>query len=208
MNIIDSSTHYAIDKTSAILKNIHQHHLNITIYDREIDFLNGEINHLLTNDFRMEAGGNIKTILKQITVDIDPNVYPLLLQDIKQLLTVFKTITNTNSFQLLLATINSNMCRKFHSDNNDLRLLCTYSGPGNLWLAEANPDYEALNAIVDNDSSTIDNPNIQQAKTGSVVILKGAKYANKTTNPIVHRSPTIEETGGKRLLLRVDMNGF
>jgi len=48
--------------------------------------------------------------------------------------------------------------------------------------------------------------NIQQAKTGAVILLKGALYPKKGTNAIVHRSPTIEESGERRLLLRVDTN--
>ena len=54
----------------------------------------------------------------------------------------------------------------------------------------------------------LDESNIQQAKTGAVVILKGAMYPAKGTNAVVHRSPTIEESGATRLLLRIDTNEF
>ena len=39
---------------------------------------------------------------------------------------------------------------------------------------------------------------------GDIVILKGALYPE--SKAIIHRSPTIEETGKKRLLLRIDTN--
>ncbi len=95
------------------------------------------------------------------------------------------------------------MCRKFHTDINDLRLLCTYAGPGTLWVAEDenNRDY---------DEEHIGEVRIHQADTGDILILKGALYPKG--KPVVHGSPTIEETDGKRLcerlLLRLDTNSF
>lgn len=47
---------------------------------------------------------------------------------------------------------------------------------------------------------------IQQAGTGDIVILKGALYPDG--HAIMHRSPTIEEMGAARLLLRIDTNAF
>ena len=41
---------------------------------------------------------------------------------------------------------------------------------------------------------------------GDVVLLKGALYPG--ANPILHRSPSIEELGKVRLLLRIDTNSF
>ena len=46
------------------------------------------------------------------------------------------------------------------------------------------------------------------AQTGAVAVLKGAIYPQKNTNAVVHRSPAIEETSEKRLLLRIDTNDF
>ena len=39
-------------------------------------------------------------------------------------------------------------------------------------------------------------------REGDIIILKGALYPE--ANAILHRSPTIEENGEKRLLLRID----
>jgi hypothetical protein len=91
---------------------------------------------------------------------------------------------------------------------NDLRMLCTYSGPGTLWLSENNINRNALNSCGDNECIVLDESKIQQAKTGAVVILKGAIYPEEGTKAIVHRSPTIEDYGEKRLLLRIDTNAF
>ena len=91
---------------------------------------------------------------------------------------------------------------------NDLRMLCTYSGPGTLWLKEDNIDREALHASTDNEPIALDERMIQQVRTGDLVILKGAIYPKEGTKAAVHRSPAIEESGERRLLLRIDTNEF
>ena len=82
------------------------------------------------------------------------------------------------------------MCRKFHSDYNQLRLICTYVGSGTLWL----PDDTEKDIILGQD--------IQQIKTGHIAILKGKLYPN--AKPVFHRSPEIETFNEKRILLRID----
>ena len=65
---------------------------------------------------------------------------------------------------------------------------------------------KALNAYGDNTSIVLDEENVQQAKTGSVVILKGAIFPGESTQAVVHRSQTIEESRTKHILLRIDTN--
>ena len=120
----------------------------------------------------------------------------------------FEELSGAKSFRLLLSTVNTNMCSRFHTDMNDLRLLCTYSGPGTVWLSENNINRDALETYGDNETIVKDKSQINYAKTGAVVLLKGAVYPLKGTKAIVHRSPTIEETGMSRLLLRIDANDF
>ena len=96
------------------------------------------------------------------------------------------------------------MCRRFHTDLNYIRMLCTYSGPGTMWLSENNLNRKALDDLDENDSIVINQNDIKQVDTGSVVILKGALYPREGTKAAVHRSPNIEESQQKRLLLRID----
>lgn len=194
--------------SSEILETILQDNVNIAIYNRGLEACSEEIDNLLRQDIKLNLSGDINSILDQTANTISLDNYPLLFSDIEYLLSLFKKITKANSFKLFLATVNTNMCKRFHTDNNNLRLLCTYSGPGTLWLEEENVNRVALNALKSNKSIVIDTNKIQQAPTGAVVILKGSKYHNNDTKAIVHRSPTIEETGLKRLLLRIDTNEF
>ena len=199
---------WAVGTIPAILRNIHQSEVNIAIYDRDTATLTSEINGLLNQDIEIKTSGDIDSILHALAQVIDPSKFSLITQDIKALLHLFKEVTGTNSFRLLLATINTNMCRRFHTDGNDVRMLCTYSGPGTLWLTEDNINQHALNSSGGNNSIVLEESKIQQAATGSIIILKGAMYPKEGTQAVVHRSPTIEESGEKRLLLRIDTNQF
>jgi hypothetical protein len=72
-------------------------------------------------------------------------------------------------------------CRAFHVDYNDLRLLCTYWGPGTQWQQAEQ---------------------ILQAHTGDIVLLRGHRHP--LGGGVLHRSPPISHTGQNRLLLRLD----
>lgn len=203
---IECRYHWRSGSKPEILDLIHERDINIAIYDRNIDELRPSIDSLLSNNIEFRASGTIESIVAEMERDTLLHQHQAITADIETLLGHFNSIVDGNNFRLLLATIHSNMCRKFHSDINDLRLLCTYSGPGTLWLTEDNVNQQALSHRENNEKIVIDENKIQQVDTGSVAILKGAIYPNQSSNPIIHRSPTIENKGIKRLLLRVDTN--
>ncbi|MEM6380738.1 MAG: DUF1826 domain-containing protein, partial [Bacteroidota bacterium] len=74
---------------------------------------------------------------------------------------------------------------KVDTDINSLRLLCTYSGPGTLWLPNEIVNHKALITRGGNKQIVLDERQIQQVATGAVIILKGALFPQ--ANPIVHR---------------------
>lgn len=197
---------WAVASNAEILADIHQEHTNIAIYDRNINCLEGEIKDLIDAKFEVRLSGETEFIISSIESEL--KAYKFMIEDISTLLRLFKEHTKANNFRLLLITVSNNMCRKFHTDVNDLRMLCTYSGPGTLWLTEDNVNRKALDTCGDNECIVLDETKIQQARTGTIVLLKGAIYPKDGTKAIVHRSPTIEETGQKRLLLRIDTNQF
>lgn len=188
------------------LHQIHNNEINIAIYDRDVSNISHEIETALNQSIEIRVSGDIYKIVQ--TIENELKEFAKLKSDIISLLHLFKDITKANSFRVLLATVNTNMCRKFHTDINDLRLLCTYSGPGTLWLEDDNVNRKALDTCGDNECIVLDEAKIQQANTGCVVILKGVIYPAEGTKAIVHRTPTIEETRERRLLLRIDSNEF
>lgn len=193
---------WAKANTVEVLHKIHHSDTNIAIYERGVKDLESEVAALVTEQIELRAQGEVGAIMDTIRKYLNPDSYPRLMQDIENLLDSFQSVSKSETLKLFLVTTSSNMCRKFHTDINDLRLLCTYSGPGTLWLKDEDIHRLGLEHATINDA-IIDERIVQQVTTGSVAILKGAIYPD-VVNGVVHRSPTIEETGDQRLLLRID----
>lgn len=190
-----------------ILQDIHIKSKNIAIYQRDIEALHQELDLIANRPIECRASGTVEEV-EAILEDYFNNNLPkctTLFNDISGLLSLFKKTTEATTFRLLLATVKTNMCRRFHTDINDLRMLCTYIGQGTLWLPDEAVNQRAI-AKGSNAEIVADEELIQQANTGEVVILKGALYEN--ANPILHRSPSIEKHGERRLLLRIDTTDF
>lgn len=198
----------AIVKELSDLDIIHEEEKNIAIYERTIDEMEKEISYLLNADSMLRFSGSKEDILNKLfeVFATEAIEIQLLYNDIKQLLEVFEKITSAQSFRLNLLTVNSDMCKRFHTDINDLRLLCTYSGQGTYWLPEEAADRDMHNEGGENESIVSKPDLIQQTGTGDVLILKGALYPGASA--AIHRSPSIEESNEKRLLLRIDTNEF
>lgn len=87
-------------------------------------------------------------------------------------------LTGNTEIRFSVCTIRDAHCPKVHVDHLDLRILCTYSGPGT--LIEQNGE-------------------LQQARVGDFVYLRGTKWGD---GGVPHRSPPLN--GETRLVLRVD----
>ncbi len=192
------------------LMEIHQPSVNIAIQQRDISHLYSEIkNFLETAQVPFQCSGNINQLeitLIEYFEKLGYNSNSLLLKDVLGILKVFTQVTEYKEFKVLLSIVNSDMCRRFHTDMNHLRLLCTYSGPATLWIPDEKVNRLALQFLKENDEIIKDCEYIQQVATGDICILKGALYPHPDTRAIVHRSPAVEETGSQRLLLRIDTN--
>lgn len=200
----------AIGDSFHTLNEIKSPEKNIAIFERDISHLQNEVDSLISVAFNFQKSGSVSDILNELFVQSIALGFSTreTIEDVSHLLRSFAALTKADSFRLTLEAVNSNMCRRFHTDLNDLRLLCTYSGPGTLWLPENNVNRKALASRVENEAVFYDAEAIQQASAGDVLILKGALFPVANTSAIVHRSPTIEESGEQRLLLRIDTNEF
>lgn len=188
------------------LAQINNEKVNIAIHNRDIYKLSDNINQLLEVNFKCELKGKKSHILNYLNNAFQQNKLSMssLYKDISNILGSFMEISNSSEFRLTLKTVSDNMCSKFHTDINDLRLLCSYQGDGTLWL----PD-NIVNSVKDKNLSQTDweaefPEMIQQVQTGALTILKGALFPG--AQPIMHKSPNIEEINQKRLLLRIDTN--
>lgn len=196
---------WAVVNNAKWLHEIHESDINVAILKRDIKVFNREISLLVSETTKIELHGSVEVLISKLKNKLKE--YKLISKDIISLLLNFKEITRATSFKLLLTTVDTNMCRKFHIDNITLRLLCTYFGPGTLWLPEDSINRKALNGVSNNNAIVINENNTQQVKTGDVLLLKGQKYC-ATSNAVMHKSPIIEGHGLKRLLLRIDTNDF
>ncbi|MEM6722870.1 MAG: DUF1826 domain-containing protein [Bacteroidota bacterium] len=203
-----SFSNAAIGPHETVLQDIHHQAKNIAIFQRNLAPLQEMLKGLANETIECRASGTKNAVLSSLQEYFDAHLpdYPALFKDISNALGLFEQTTKASSFRLLLATVKTNMCRKFHTDVNTIRMLCTYIGQGTLWLPDEALDQVALRSIRKNHDIDPDKKHIQQVQTGDLVLLKGALYPDG--NPIMHRSPSIEEYGEQRLLLRIDSNEF
>lgn len=200
----------AAGQESRVLERIHEPEVNIAVWERSQPVPIAEINVVLgrlTGEIR--AHGCVTAILEHLrevftTIELDAEH---MLHDIALLLEGFANTSMVKDLRLSLSAVNTNMCRRFHTDVNDLRLLCTYVGPGTLWLPNDAVNEKAIRNRDPHLPIERSPEDVQQVGTGHVAIIKGALYPGDRVAACVHRSPTIEETGEQRLLLRIDTNG-
>ena len=191
--------------SSEVLNDIHRKEKNIAVYNRSILSLGSDIDQLLACGIELKLQGSVEEIKEELHVLLaDKSISPSFIKDATYLLDSFREVSQAQDFRLMLATVNSNMCRKFHTDINTIRMLCTYAGPGTEWLSDDVTEQIQSQHHGRKGDVIVDESFIYRVGTGDVVILKGALYPEG--NPIMHRSPSIELSGGKRLLLRIDVN--
>lgn len=192
-----------------VLERIHDPEVNIAVWERGVPVaaevitavLHGLPGEIRTHGCVTAIMEHLREVFSTMELDAEP-----LLDDIALVLEGFAATSLVKDLRLALSPVNGNMCRRFHTDVNDLRLLCTYTGPGTLWLPN-----DAVNDDVmrTNDwSRPVERSpeDVRQVGKGHVAVLKGAVYPGERVRACVHRSPTIEETGEQRLLLRIDTN--
>lgn len=196
----------SIGNSPSILKSILDPSINITVFKRSVLHLENELISLIENNVKIRVSGTPGEIRDTILIrlgDLNINASGVI-NDIMALMGEFGDITQASQFRVTLTTVDSDMCRRFHTDINDLRMLCTYLGKGTLWVSEGGWDRNFLDQQSRDKEFVPESKYIQQAKAGEVLILKGALHP--TGEAVLHRSPSIEELGEKRLLLRIDTN--
>lgn len=127
-----------------------------------------------------------------------------LLQDIKRLAGAFLAVSHAEGAKIELSFIDTDMCRLFHADNVDLRLLCTYCGKGTQWLAESDADRSGLGKGC--NANICRHPEkIRHMDTFDVALLKGSRYPGNKQFGAIHRSPPIVGTDKPwRVMLKID----
>lgn len=102
------------------------------------------------------------------------------------LATRFAALMGCETVRVRLEGVTGNACRKVHADYTDLRLICTLAGPGTDYTLGDDPDAPLL-----------------RVPTGAVALFKGLAFGTGH-KPCLHRSPPIEGSGERRLVLVID----
>jgi hypothetical protein len=118
--------------------------------------------------------------------------------DIAGLVAKFAELAATPSVRLRVDAVTGDACRRWHRDCVPLRLICTYRGPGTLWM----PPALGANVLAKPDD---DAPQAMAFEAGDVALFKGCGWPRQVHDGgIVHRSPRIAGTGITRLVLVLD----
>ncbi|NBC06951.1 MAG: DUF1826 domain-containing protein [Bacteroidetes bacterium] len=133
-------------------------------------------------------------------------IHPLLKAEVLSQAEWFAALMDDQPLRLFFGKVHKDMCRRFHTDMNTLRLLCTYHGPGTLWVRPDAIDHQKV-AKGTNEAMVKDPDGVFQAGTGEVLLIKGALHEQSQYGAALHRSPAVQQSGESRLLLRIDTGG-
>ena len=111
---------------------------------------------------------------------------PTLAADIDGLVRRFAALVACRTVRMRLEAVEGNACRRFHADNTDLRLITTYAGPG-----------------TDIRRTPAEDAPVHRIGPGDIALFKGKLFP--ANHPVLlHRSPPIEGTGERRVVLVLD----
>lgn len=122
---------------------------------------------------------------------------PTLRHDIEACLEAFQHATDCRKIAFSLAPVAQDMCRRFHTDVVDYRLLCSYMGVGTYFVRPEDAWYPV---------DEVPHEVIQVMQVGEVILFRGAKSATDSLPALLHKSPPVEASQTRRLLLRLDTN--
>ncbi|MBT2968409.1 MAG: hypothetical protein B6D72_08130 [gamma proteobacterium symbiont of Ctena orbiculata] len=144
---------------------------------------------------------DVSTLLQQ--QGLDPLAFKNWHVDLRRLADLYFSISENRDVALRLVTTDDDDCRRFHVDYTQLRLLCTYRGPGTEWLANDQVDRLAQSTGAPNDD-IIRFGEPSQFEPFWAAIMKGDAYPGNTGHGLVHRSPSIAGSGQTRVLFCLD----
>lgn len=154
-----------------------------------------------TSFYSYESRSNLQRLL--VDSCDDKEGLTLFIAELVKTIELFSSITKTELVRFNLQVVQDDMCRYFHSDYNNLRLMCTYAGPGTCWTTNDNVNREKLGSRC-NEAILKDTEKIYTLQPFWIGIFKGEVFMNNAGNGIIHRSPIISLTNEKRILLRID----
>lgn len=126
-----------------------------------------------------------------------------LASDLVFLSSMYCSVTSRCGARLRLTRVAARRQERFHTDRLDLRLLCTYSGPGTELLPEGAARRSALghraDAVVMRDRGEL-----RALRAGEVALIKGERYGGRCAVGAIHRSPMVRAADEGRVHVCID----
>ncbi|MEX0828291.1 MAG: DUF1826 domain-containing protein [Haliea sp.] len=191
-------------KTAEILSHIHKTGTELAIWERSLptafDNWLDELDADLLPDGRLllpaaEVTRGIASLFAEAGTP-EGAMQDFLQQDIKTLACLFMKIMQSEVVDIRLETVRTDTCWKFHRDYVPARLLCSYRGLGTEWVI---PEASST-ALAEQKEYTGPLHRFSRHAAG---LFKGC--CATSGSGIVHRSPSISNSGEIRLLLCLNL---
>jgi hypothetical protein len=156
-------------------------------------------------ELRFDAGiDQIAELVETGLRDAGAPTCAALANDVRALGELVAALNDRSRVSVRLEVTGLQTCPVFHQDNNVMRLLCTYAGPGTEWLSDDDVDRSQLglqgrtpaaaNAAIARGAP-------HRCEPGDVLLLTGAEFGERGVG-VVHRSPPTSL--GPRLFVTID----
>ncbi len=131
--------------------------------------------------------------------------------DIELLARQYQSLVQSPRVLATFARVTHDMCRRFHVDAVGIRGLCTYAGAGTQWV----PEPAALRGGLGKQGLSLRDTNlavvphegeVRSFERGWFGLLKGDAWPGNKGLGAIHRSPPVSDVGGRRLLLKLDVD--
>jgi hypothetical protein len=187
-------TAWIADDDAAVLDRIHDGHVHLALWQRPrprgLDWLD-TLDFDEINDVQDTLA--VERLAFALPAALADAGYPagreaaILTMEIIAVARRFARVMETETIRMRLEIVETDACRKFHTDNVKARLLMPLTKPGTQWIeVEAGPESP-----------------INHLRGGDVGLFKGRMWTDAPA--ILHRSPPIAGTGVSRLLLVLDL---
>ena len=150
--------------------------------ERKIPLGTDEIGAILADaPFSVRVSGTFSSLAEQLAQ------FPrAMIEDVKILAERFSKLTGKELLRVRVEGVTTNACKKVHADYTDVRLITTYAGRGTEYSLHGDA-----------------NCCLARMPVGAVGLFKGSLFG-EGHEPCFHRSPPIEGTDAKRLVLVID----
>ena len=207
------SQSFIISEESEKFNSIHSPHINFILQKRNIENhldewkknLNWDKTEMLEAELDEESLADFeKDLCSELTSwTKEPHELAIWVsQDMTRNIRNFMKFSKAKEVMVKVEPVNTDKCRYYHADYNNLRMLCTYVGEGTHWVPVEKITPEKIIKI-NKGEITLSRDEFNIVPTLDIALLKGDIWNESQIGGAIHRSPSLKQ-GRRRVLLKVD----